>query len=273
MAIKSFKRYEKKFLLSKEQYDNLIPRLLQYMNPDEHCKSGKNYSIYNIYYDTVNNDVIRHSISKPYYKEKLRLRSYNIPTNPTDKVFLELKKKINGIVNKRRVVLTLEEAYKFLELGEKPNSKDYVNKQVINEIEYYLRTKPVNPTVYIGYTRRAFFSKDDKDFRLTFDSKILTRRDNLTLEAGCFGENILEENQYLMEVKILGAMPLWFTNILTELEIYNTHFSKYGNEYMKYTLNKQINNDMSEILDLMRVRHNDEGNQINNDMRGIRKIC
>lgn len=251
MAIKSFKRYEKKFLLTKEQYNNLIPRLLEYMNPDEHCKSGKNYNIYNIYYDTENDDVIRHSISKPYYKEKLRLRSYNIPTNPNDKVFLELKKKINGIVNKRRVVLTLEEAYNFLELGKKPISNDYVNKQVINEIEYYLSKKPVYPKVYIGYTRKAFFGKEDRDFRLTFDSKILTRRDNLTLEAGCFGQNILEENQYLMEVKILGAMPIWFTNILSELEIYNTHFSKYGNEYMAYALNRQKNNDM----------------------RGIRKIC
>ena len=247
MAIKSFKRYEKKFLINKEQYNNLIPRLLEYMNPDEHCKSGKNYSIYNIYYDTNNDDIIRHSISKPYYKEKLRLRSYNVPNSPTDKVFLELKKKINGIVNKRRVVLTLEEAYKFLQLGEKPTSNDYVNRQVINEIEYYLSKKPVHPTVYIGYTRKAFFGKEDTDFRLTFDSKILTRRDALSLEAGCFGQNILEENQYLMEVKILGAMPTWSTSILSELEIYNTHFSKYGNEYMKYSYNKQNTSEIKEM--------------------------
>jgi hypothetical protein len=240
-------------LLNKEQYNNLIPRLLEYMNPDEHCKSGKNYSIYNIYYDTVNNDVIRDSTSNPYYKEKLRLRSYNIPSSPSDSVFLELKKKINGIVNKRRVVLTLEEAYKFLELGERPTSNDYLNNQVINEIIYYLSKKVVHPTVYIGYTRKAFFGKEDKDFRLTFDSKILTRRDDLSLEAGCFGENILEENQYLMEVKILGAMPIWFTNILSELEIYNTHFSKYGNEYMKYTLNTKGNNAINT--------------------RGIKQIC
>lgn len=247
MTIKSFKRYEKKFLLNKEQYNNLIPKLLNYMDPDEHCKSGKNYNIYNIYYDTDNSDVIRHSISKPYYKEKLRLRSYYIPNNSNDKVFLELKKKINGIVNKRRVVLTLGQAYKFLELGEKPVSDDYVNKQVLNEIEYYLRKKAVHPKVYIGYSRKAFFSKEDGDFRLTFDSKILTRRNNLSLEAGYFGEDILEESQYLMEVKILGAMPIWFTNILSELNIYNTHFSKYGNEYMNYLLNKKNIINIREI--------------------------
>lgn len=234
MAIKSFKRYEKKFLLTQKQYESLIPRLLDYMEPDQYCLDGNNYSIYNIYYDTVHSDVIRHSISKPYYKEKLRLRSYRIPTDPTDKVFLELKKKINGIVNKRRVVLTLEEANLFISQGIRPKAKDYMSEQVINEIAYYLSHEKVQASVYIGYTRKAFFSKEDSDFRLTFDSQILTRREDLTLEDGYFGENILEENQYLMEVKILGAMPVWFTKILSELEIYNTHFSKYGQEFMNY---------------------------------------
>lgn len=246
MAIKSFKRYEKKFILDKEQYNKLIPKLLEYMTPDKYCKSGKNYNIYNIYYDTKHNDVIRHSISKPFYKEKLRLRSYKIPSNPSDKVFLELKKKINGIVNKRRVSLTLEEAYKFLELGERPCSNDYINTQVLNEIEYYLNNNPVKPTVYIGYTRNAFFAKDDPDFRLTFDSNIISRRNNLSLEFGNSGDDILGKDKYLMEVKILGSIPVWFTRILSELSIYNTHFSKYGNEYMSYCLNKQNNHVRGE---------------------------
>lgn len=242
MAIKSFKRFEKKFILDQKKYDELIPKLLEYMNPDEHCKFKKNYSIYNIYYDTKNNDVIRHSISKPYYKEKLRLRSYTIPTSLDNKVFLELKKKINGIVNKRRVVMTLKEAYDFLEYRKRPLLNDYINEQVIQEIEYYLSKNEVYPSVYIGYTRNAFFGKDDKDFRVTFDSNIITRRDSLSLEDGCFGTDILGENKYLMEVKFLGAIPLWFTKILSDLKIYNTHFSKYGNEYMSYCLNKKNNN-------------------------------
>ena len=234
MAIKSFKRYEKKFLLTQQQYDVLVSKLSHYMEPDQHCLDGKNYSIYNIYYDTVHSDVIRHSISKPYYKEKLRLRSYKVPKKPTDKVFLELKKKINGIVNKRRVVLTLQEAKDFVERGVRPPSRDYMSEQVINEIDYYLSHELVKPAVYIGYTRKAFFAKNDPEFRLTFDSKILTRRENLTLESGYYGEDILKENQYLMEVKILGAIPVWFTQILSELEIYNTKFSKYGQEFMNY---------------------------------------
>lgn len=236
MSIKTFKRYEKKFLLTKHQYELLVPKLLEYMEPDSHCIDGQTYSIYNIYYDTVNSDVIRHSISKPYYKEKLRLRSYNVPQSKKDMVFLELKKKINGIVSKRRVSLTLEEANLFVQHGIRPMAKDYMSEQVINEIAYYLSHQRVRPAVYIGYTRNAYFAKDDPDFRLTFDSNILTRRDLLTLEDGYFGEDILKQDQYLMEVKILGAIPVWFTKILSELEIYNTHFSKYGQEFMNYCL-------------------------------------
>lgn len=243
MAIKSFKRYEKKYLLNQEQYDELIKRISEYMNPDEHCKNGKNYDIYNVYYDTDDNQVIRHSISKPYYKEKLRLRSYKVPTSSNDKVFLELKKKINGIVNKRRVVLTLDEVYKFLELGIRPEKEDYMNNQVLNEIEYYLLNNKVSPKVYISYSRKAFFSKEDKDFRLTFDSKIITRRDYLFLESGSFGDELLQPNQYLMEVKILGAIPLWLVDILSDLSIYSAKFSKYGNEYMRYCLNKNNSNE------------------------------
>ena len=239
MAIKSFKRYEKKFLISKEKYDELIPILLQYMDYDGYCTDGKNYNIYNLYYDTDNDDVIRHSIFKPYYKEKLRLRSYRTPKSLDEKVFLELKKKINGIVNKRRVVMTLGEAYNFLEYGEKPQMEDYINNQVLNEIAYYMQNNKVYPKVYVGYSRKALFGKDDKDFRVTFDSNILTRRENLSLESGSYGDSLLEKNQYLMEVKILGAMPLWLANILSNLEVYNTHFSKYGDEYIRYTLEKQ----------------------------------
>ena len=239
MAIKSFKRYEKKYILSQKQYEALIPKLLEYMNPDKYCKSGNTYNIYNIYYDTKNSDVIRHSISKPFYKEKLRLRSYKIPSNSEDIVFLELKKKINGIVNKRRVSLTLKEAYDFLNLGIRPLSNDYINNQVLNEIQYYLDNNKVYLAVNIGYTRKAYFGKDDNNFRLTFDSNIISRRNDLNLESGIFGEDILGENKYLMEVKILGAIPVWFTKILSELEIYNTHFSKYGNEFMSHCLNKQ----------------------------------
>lgn len=213
---------------------------------DKHCKDNNNYNIYTIYFDTKNNDVIRHSISKPYYKEKLRLRSYKDNISSEDKVFLELKKKVNGIVNKRRIVIPLKDAYNFLENGVYPDVSDNTSKQVIKEIEYYLKNNEIYPSVYIGYTRNAFFGKDNPDFRITFDSNIISRRKDLSLKSKCSGFNILDKDKYLMEVKFIGAIPLWFTKILSDLKIYNTHFSKYGNEYISYSL-ENINDRRKKI--------------------------
>lgn len=234
MAIKTFKRYEEKYLLSDYQYLALCDQLTEYMCPDQHCREGAHYTIYNLYYDTEQNNVIRHSISKPYYKEKLRLRSYKVPHSPEDEVFLELKKKIGGIVCKRRATMTLQEAYDFVESGKVPKVEGYINNQVIQEIAHFLEHNAVTAKVFISYERMAFFGKDNKDFRVTFDRAIQTRRDHLLLEEGAFGEPLLEQGKYLMEVKITGAVPLWLAEVFSDLKIYSASFSKYGKEYKKY---------------------------------------
>ncbi len=236
MAISTFKRYEIKFLLNKEQFESIIPHLENHMNPDKFCQQGQNYSIHNIYYDTEDNHIIRTSLSKPCYKEKLRLRSYTIPTSMSDKVFLELKRKTAGIVHKRRATLTLGEAYELIESGKRPVCTNYINDQVVNEISYFLSKNKVYPATYISYSRMAFFGKDNKDFRITFDSDIKTRRTELLLEKGNFGLSLLGPEQYLMEVKVSDSVPLWLADALAELKIYKTSFSKYGTEYKKYCL-------------------------------------
>jgi hypothetical protein len=231
MAITAFKRYEMKFMLTQTQFDALIPKLLGHMNHDDHCQNGKNYSIYNIYYDTPDHNLIRHSLAKPYYKEKLRLRSYNVLSSPNDKVFLELKKKIGGIVNKRRAVLTLEEADDFIKLGKRPLTTNTMTQQVVNEIEYFLSHNDVAPSVYISYQRLAFFGKEDKDFRVTFDYDITTRRTDLSLAKTSYGDPLIKKGNFLLEVKLSDAVPMWLSQTLSELLIYRMGFSKYGSEF------------------------------------------
>jgi len=231
MAITTFKRYEMKFMLTQTQFDSLIPLLLEYMDLDKHCQSGKKYRVFSLYYDTHDNELIRHSLSKPYYKEKLRLRSYSVPASLDDEVFLELKKKIGGIVNKRRIILPLKDAYNFIQSGKCPEATSNFNKQVAHEIEYFLSHNNVRPATCISYKRMALFGKDDKDFRITFDHDILTRREDLFLEKVGNEEPLFEKGQHLMEVKIFSAVPMWLSRALSDLKIYKTHFSKYGKEY------------------------------------------
>jgi len=200
------------------------------MEPDFHNIGRKPYIISNIYYDTSDDFLIRHSLSKPLYKEKLRLRSYGIP-GEEDKVFLEIKKKFNGKVNKRRTKLTLDEAYEFLETGKPPEVKSYMNEQVLKELEYFLQIYDLKPKLYLAYDRIAYFEKNNADLRVSFDMNIRSRRYDLKLENGDFGDLLLDEGMYLMEVKTSLAKPLWLTHMLDELEIRRRSFSKYGTEY------------------------------------------
>lgn len=235
MGLQTFKRYEKKFMLTKEKYDALRDRIGSFMELDDYCKSGV-YKICNVYFDTSNNDVIRHSTSKPYYKEKLRLRSYGTPENDDSTVFLELKKKIGGIVNKRRAILSYGQAKSYLQSGIRPDGLDYLGNQVLAEIDWFLRNNDVKPAAYISYDRTALFSKTDKSLRITFDTNIRTRRNDVELACGSYGTELLPPDIYLMEIKFSGAIPLEIVRILAELEIYSHGFSKIGTEFRGYLM-------------------------------------
>lgn len=233
MAIATFKRYEKKYLITKEKLDEILPVLLEYMDLDEYCLNGGEYRIYSIYYDTVNHDVIRQNSSKPRYKEKMRLRSYYEKNDPEDKIFMEIKKKSNKVGNKRRIKLKNREVDPFVNDGVLPETKDYLATQVAKELQYYFERNRVAPALYVQYDRLALFGKENRDFRMTFDRNVRTRRSNFK-----FGESeedtlLLPEGTYIMEIKILGAMPLWLTRMLSEQGLYSRGFSKYGSRYKR----------------------------------------
>jgi hypothetical protein len=248
MGIEVFNRHECKFLLDTVIYDEIQNTLLKYMELDEYNKTHKLYTISNIYYDTEDNHLIRTSLSKPLYKEKLRLRAYGIPKEE-EKVYLEIKKKVCGVVNKRRTKLKLKEAYDFVSTGEKPEVKNYMNKQVINEIQYILSRYDLKPKLYLAYDRKALFSKENRDLRITFDTNIRTRRYDLALEMGDYGDSLLEEGKWLMEVKAEKTIPLWLSNLLSQYKIFKTSFSKYGKEYEKLLQNERnLRGEMNPCL-------------------------
>jgi SPX domain protein involved in polyphosphate accumulation len=244
MALEVFNRYENKYMLNNNVYKRILEFLCRYMELDEHNKNNNFYTITNIYYDTHDDELIRKSISKPRYKEKLRLRAYGTP-ELKDKVYLEIKKKMNGLVNKRRTHLTLSEAYEFISTKQKPIYKKYMNKQVLNEIQYFLEFYELQPKTYISYDRMALFCKNNRDLRVTFDTNIRTRRHDLRLEHGSYGDQLLDRDIWLMEIKAENGIPLWLSNMLSYYKLYKVGFSKYGTEY-KSTLSSK--NTMEVVL-------------------------
>ena len=230
MAGQIFERIEKKFMLTREQLESLKPILDKYMSPDKFT----DYTICNIYFDTDNFQLVRTSLEKPKYKEKLRLRSYGVPTEDQE-VFLELKKKYAGIVYKRRVAMKMSEARKYLYEDKTPEIEmNFANKQILKEIDYAKKLYGLKPKAFIGYDRVALHGNENSDLRVTFDNAIRARENDLELTHGDMGEHLLPEGKTLMEVKIPGAMPMWMANAFAELDINMISFSKYGTYYQQH---------------------------------------
>ena len=226
----TFKRLEKKTTLPSDRARELEARLTPYMVPDAHNADGKPYLICNLYFDTEDDHVIRQSVDKPPYKEKLRLRSYGIPTGDS-KVYLELKRKLDGVGTKRRTRLCLSEAETYLETGIHPAGLPYPDEQVLREIDYYRSRERVEPRVYISYLRTAYRGLEDPSFRVTFDRDILARRHDLKLELGRYGTPLLTEGTTLLEVKFSGAVPFWFARLMSEFGLSFHTFSKVGTDF------------------------------------------
>ena len=219
----TFERRELKYRITDAQRAALEAAFGARMVPDEHGES----TICNIYYDTADYRLIRASLEKPAYKEKLRLRSYGV-TEPGGEVFLELKKKYKGIVYKRRITLPEDAAGEFI-AGRAPLGK---HGQIGREIEYFTAFyAPLLPAVHLSYERSAWFSREDRDLRITFDKNIRFRQEDVSLTLPAGGRRILPEGESLMEIKTAAALPLWLVSELDTLGIYQSTFSKYGEAY------------------------------------------
>ena len=224
MAYQSvFKRYELKYLLTQQQKKKVLEAMAPYMELDKYGRT----TIRNLYYDTDNYRLVRHSIEKPAYKEKLRIRSYG-KAEPFSPVFVELKKKYDSVVYKRRLAMAETEAMDWIS-GELPCLRE---EQIVEEIDYFLDYyQNLHPVVFLSYEREAYFEKDGGDFRVTFDDHILCRQEALSLEEEAWGTPLLEPGKVLMEIKCSGGIPLWMTQVLSRERIYKTSFSKYGTAY------------------------------------------
>lgn len=245
MAIEVFNRYEHKYLIDKKTFEKITEVMDEKMLIDRYNIKHLPYNISNIYFDTPDDYLIRTSLSKPEYKEKLRLRSYGVP-NAESKVYLEIKKKFKGIVNKRRTTLMLNEAYDFVKTGNLPKPKKYMNIQVLHEIEFFLKIYNLSPKLYLSYDRIAYFEKNNNDLRISFDTNIISRRYDLKLENGNYGCQLLDDDIYLMEIKTSFAKPLWLAHLLNDLDIKRNSFSKYGTEFKNYSIGQ---NTKGQILE------------------------
>ena len=223
-AIVTMKRYELKYILTREQHEFLKRELVGHMEVDQYGLT----SIASIYYDTPDYRLIRTSIEKPDFKEKVRLRSYGL-SKPGDKVFLELKRKAYKLVYKRRVVTTEDSVNRFFNY----EGDITADGQIAREINYFRNYYHLlTPAILIIYDRTAYFEPNG-DLRITMDENARYRTKDLNLVTSMEGDLLLPPGSVILEIKVQQAMPLWLTDILSRGKIYKSSFSKVGAAYKK----------------------------------------
>lgn len=219
----TFERYEIKFILTHKQKQAILRAMQPYMKLDQYGRT----TIRNIYFDTDTYRLIRRSLEKPAYKEKLRIRSYHTAA-PSDPVFVELKKKYKSVVYKRRLTLPETQVKDSFKNGDPLP----IDSQIAQEIEYFRSYyESLQPKVFLSYEREAFYALDQSDFRVTFDENILYRTCDISLGSEVYGTPLLNQGQTLMEIKTAGGVPLWMSRELNRLKVFHTSFSKYGLAY------------------------------------------
>jgi len=225
--VKEFRRYELKYLLNEDQMEAMQIALESNMETDRYGRS----SIRNIYFDTDDYLLARRSNEKPFYKEKLRFRSYGRPA-PTDEVFVELKKKYDGVVYKRRLMMPLDKAMDWFTA----DGADRPDTQIADEIDFLrIRYPGIGPKMLLTYDRDAY-SQQGTDLRITIDRNVLARIEDVDLTSDKGGRNVLPDGYSMMEIKTLYGYPQWLTRVLSDNGLYKTSFSKYGNAYKEIVL-------------------------------------
>ena len=223
-TITVMKRYEMKYILSKEQMFYLQKSLCGHMEVDQYGKT----SIASIYYDTPDYRIIRASIEKPAFKEKLRLRSYGL-AKKDGHVYLEIKRKSEGVVYKRRVETTEENVSLFLNNKIKTIGSNQIGKELEYFRNFYGR---LEPKIMIAYDRTSY-AEIDGDIRLTIDENPRFRSYDLNLHTSMDGQHLLPVGSAILEIKVQQEMPLWLVSILSKEKIYQTSFSKVGEAYKR----------------------------------------
>lgn len=230
--VKKFKRKERKYALSFLEYQQLMKKVSGNIELDKYGL----HRITSLYFDTEDFKFMQDTFWRPSYQEKFRIRAYG--ENDRTEAFLEIKRKFEGITDKRRIKIPMNNLRKYIDYidTEEIYFENVEDKHIYSEIQWMFRRLSISPKALITYDRKAFSSLNDSEFRVTFDFDICYSLDSLNIfdDISGYKEHIAPELDILMEVKTMGDLPYWLSNTLNELNINEIKFSKYKQVYQRY---------------------------------------
>lgn len=245
MAQEIFKRYEIKYLIPFSKYIELRELIMPYMHYDTYGNPEGKYNIVSLYFDSDEKSIYYETRNKLPFRQKLRLRVYD-QADVNSQSFIEVKQKFKNVVNKRRTILPLHEAYDILS-GQDRSIETVAasNPQILKEALHFQQSYALKPHTVVSYDRQAFSGTFEKDLRVTFDYNLMCRNDDLRIENGPEGHHFIDPGLVVLEVKVSEVVPFWLARLLSDLECNKQSVSKFCTSV---ELLEQENLDKGRIL-------------------------
>lgn len=226
--IKRFNRYEIKYAIPVSSLSVLKPDLERFLGRDAYAGASGFYSIASLYFDTPDLDCYRNKLDGLLYRRKLRIRVY--PEKPDGLAFVEIKQRVNRTVQKRRLPMTLKDAYAMCSGSMRFKLSEADDQEIADEVHYLVASLRLRPKNVIAYTRQAYVGHAvDPGMRLTFDTLIRTRRADFDLEVPHKTQIAFPAHLAVMEVKANERVPHWLISLLARHQCTLTRVSKYCN--------------------------------------------
>lgn len=231
IAQEIFKRFELKYLLTQAEYRALRQEILPHMTYDTYGDPEGKYNIISLYYESADKVIYHETMNKLRFRQKLRLRVYDNVTLE-DNSFIEIKQKFKNVVNKRRSILPLKDAYRLLA---QPYDEELIatanasNQQILREALHFKDLYDLNPATVVSYDRQAFsgIRENEQDLRVTFDYNLMCRANDLAVENGPDGLHFVDQDLVILEVKVSNSVPFWLSRILSDFNFSRQGFSKF----------------------------------------------
>jgi len=231
------KRHELKYFVDVDTAADLRQELLPYVQKDPYCQPSDSYLVNSLYFDTTNYDFFAQKIEGQRYRHKIRLRTYG---ENSDRVFLEMKKKINNCIFKNRSSAPFDQVGPLLDSGNCPTDAIFDGQSIfqgVDDILYIARQFQVTPAVGVLYRRRALIGQQDHRLRITFDEQVSAQDPGLGL---CLDEKptlIFDPHRVILEIKVNNWLPLWLARIVQKFNLSLRSISKYCHAVMVQNVN------------------------------------
>lgn len=215
-------RHEFKYLCSYGELMMLKVRLQGLVSLDTHVGEAGVYNIRSLYFDDIYDTCYRENEAGTDPREKFRIRIYD---HSSERISLELKRKVRGKTQKLSCLLTEEQCRGLME-GEIPVLQEN-SPALLRKLCLLMQTRHMRPKVIVEYERVPYVYPHG-NVRITMDENIsASNRTDRFLERQIPLRPILEAGQHILEVKYDEYLPDGIYRTIQSGNLRQTAFSKY----------------------------------------------